>query len=340
MVGLRDLDRHGAVMLLVAIMLGCTVASRESDAPDTSVAPSTRTWARVTNYPCGIDTEGFVECWRSVRWDEFTGTTGTLNPRVWPLDVSFPVEHLNAPTGGLVWAVRADTGVASIIQCHGSCGHPEQHVYTDIGHRCGLYGASIGCFGVDEVSFGDSKQYTHLAYEYGGSGSAVPVALTVENALVFPAHPQAAYNLPSEVDVEALVGFDSLNACALTRTGDILCEGANPPSFDNPPYVMLSGGGQAACAVREDWLIECTDGSTFDFGPLRHLEVTSLAHWEPWVDTGLVTPLDGTVPDFQITYPTAQDPPHVCVVTQDNAIRCVGPHYDYPDLQQALPAGD
>ncbi len=334
-------------MVLLALLAACTRTSDtdshdESATSDTAEVADDRVWERVTPYPCGIDAEGRVECWRSVRWDDFVGNSGALNHRVWPLEVDFPVQHLFAPTGAPVWAVRADTGEAVKVQCLENCGHPPQFPYSEIGRRCGRHGERITCFGVDPVLFDSTLRYTHLAYDYAGGGTfgSPIVASTTANTVVFPAHPAADYAFPDDVEIEELVGYNTLNACALTSTGDILCVGANPPSFDNPPYEMLSGENKALCAARADWLIECTDGSTFDFGPLRHLEVASLAYWVPNEPDDPLDPIGPDEPAYEITYPTLDDPPHVCVVTQDNAIRCAGPHYDYPDLQQALPAGD
>lgn len=112
------------------------------------------------------------------------------------------------------------------------------------------------------------------------------------------------------------------------------CEGPGEYSFDNPPYIQIDSG-MLGCASRPDGVVECSNGSAYDFGePLRDFAVATLpADYRLFFEG---TPDERWVP----VYAEPEDLPHICAITESNAIRCVGFRYDFPDLQEALPRGE
>ncbi len=108
----------------------------------------------------------------------------------------------------------------------------------------------------------------------------------------------------------------------LYDNGTIDCDGMlreemqGPVEFDNPPYRLIASGGFAVCAVRDDWIIECHNGETFDFGPIHELAVRT--------DPLLTTTEPGSPPMEEhhalLDY-------SICVITHEDTIECVGPRY-------------
>jgi hypothetical protein len=81
-------------------------------------------------------------------------------------------------------------------------------------------------------------------------------------------------------------------------------------------------------------VIDCNGRELFDFGPVIDIAVSQRPAYER-VFVG--TPNETWSP----VYPDpAVDPPHICVITATNAVRCEGFRYDFPDLQASLPSGD
>jgi len=325
---------------MLLFLLSCTPEPTNDAGHTADTALPEREWREVTTYPCGVDVDGYVECWRSRQWEDIkrghAGEEDAPYPyvsRLWPIAPSVhPMAIVDADNPILAWGVRADNGEPAILACNDSdCVLPPRADYDAIAYECGLADGEMICWGNMRSLglFEPTKTYTHFAGRGSSYVGTTYVALDTDNVLHH--YDNTDYSFPPELEVETLVGFDNQNACALTPDGTIVCVGSNPPTFDNPPYRMLSGAGMAVCAARDDWTIECADGSTYDFGPLRHMSAESR----------LTYVLDEDRPPFYRTvHPTRNDPPHLCVVTQTNAIRCVGWRYDFDDLQRALPQGD
>jgi hypothetical protein len=139
-----------------------------------------------------------------------------------------------------------------------------------------------------------------------------------------PLDPDATYEQTAAFYPGAPPGSGDISACVLQDTGVIDCVGDGllaEAVFDNGPYRFIDGDWGVVCAVREaDDVIECSDGTVHDFGPVLDLSVYPYPH-----------------------RPDGEDPirtdASLCVITVDNAIRCAGPHYpqDILDQLEALP---
>jgi len=299
--------------------------------PDTDTPnPPRREWVEVSTYPCARDSDGWVECWHSRQWNPL----GTPDSRYEPVpDSPVPMSLFYAPESGAVSGVERDSGRSNNWYC-GSCEggqvsatcSPAQCVpanFTDpvqLGWHCGLErSGQVRCF--NEFRFLNGDIVTHADV------TDLPTLLYPDGRLVSHQYfdiLSVDEILPRADEVIDLAKANT-GACVLYQDGTIDCfGGAGPPGtdptelFTSPPYRDLEGGVWSACATREDWTIECNDGTVLDFGPYRDIAVSTQSRSSPSVENGLA----------------------VCVITVDNAVRCHGTRYDYEDLQEKLPKGD
>lgn len=197
--------------------------------------------------------------------------------------------------------------------------------------HCARDGTTIVCWdGYDILPHGP-------AYLRLGGDTPNYVALDDQNVLY------ADSSLTDEVFEYPLGGLEVVElapageggACVLDPTGEVTCFGPEQGRFTEPPYERLVGGNhQTVCAQRAaDHVLVCNGGQTFDWGPLRHVVVMDLP--------SMVLLDEGTPNERWDNVPLHYgDPPHVCAITESNAVRCSGWRYDFPDLQAALPAGN
>jgi hypothetical protein len=170
------------------------------------------------------------------------------------------------------------------------------------------------------VAFPADKQYYLLAGIHGCA--AVATDGTVHGGQAFGPQTHASIH-GMAVDVVDV----SSGVCVLTQAGDVQCFGAEGAPFNshlvpfqNPPYRRIAGGWITVCAQRViDDVIECNDGQTFDFGPLRDLAAITSEQ------------VGGTVGEYTPENSSAS----VCVITEQNQIRCAGTRF--PPMLQTLP---
>ncbi|MEZ4320921.1 MAG: hypothetical protein R3F61_25815 [Myxococcota bacterium] len=329
-------------MILIATLLGCTSGpatdTGEVEGTAETGGPARREWVDVTPYPCGVDADGWVECWHSNRWSSIS-PDHVLFLTVPPSP--FATRLRDIVVGGLAWGVPADGSRPRNWHCAGEygdgeawCQAPPPVDFDMIGTECGLADGEVYCWGgLASAPFPNDRTYRLFHGPYSGAYAA----LTTENEIVIRGGTEEPeYQLDPGLEVDTLVSFDVSGACVLTSTGEVHCMGPGwVPEFTNPPYQRLDGGFRSVCAVRQDWVIECGDGSTFDFGPIRALSVYSHEHWDP-----IVPPPAFGGPAYTRVLAEVSDPPHVCAITEDNAVHCVGWRYEFDDLQDQLPKGD
>ncbi|MEZ4320860.1 MAG: hypothetical protein R3F61_25510 [Myxococcota bacterium] len=325
--------------MLVLAILGCSrTPPVHTDLPGTTGetgATPHREWVDVTPYPCGVDSEGWVECWTSQQWAD-------MAPDNFFLDVvppsPFPTRVRDVTIGSLAWGMEGATPrIWACFEDMGGdwCADPPPVDFDMIGTECGLADGEVLCWGhIAAAPFPDDRTYRL----FHGPYSAAYAALTTDNEIVIRGETQdpLEYPLDPALEIETLVSFDVSGACVLTTAGNVDCMGPGwVPEFTHPPYRRLAGGFRSVCAVRQDWVIECGEGTTFDFGPIRALSVYSHERMEP-----VVPPPVLSGPRYSRVFAQVSDPPHVCVVTEDNAVRCEGWRYAFDDLQAKLPKGD
>jgi hypothetical protein len=240
------------------------------------------------------------------------------------------VTTLFAPSHMNVWGVR-ENGQAVKLHCHDEqrCVLPPVSNPKSIGAYCAVNTNDtlrcvwhhVGLDGIDEIAhhFGGVGSTTLLQNDgrlrtwwFDGDGQPASLDVTIEDV-----------GSVVEIMGSSNPGLDEPDfACVRREIGTIECHEmlGTMTQFTNPPYVMMDSDLGIACAVRDDWRIECNTGETYDFGPIRDIAVT-------WYGSGIESEwFDGTT--------------SVCVITETNAIRCAGARYDFPDLQAALPTGD
>jgi len=332
---------------MLPLLLACTSSvPTVSETSDTGGAPPTaaeRTWVGVTSYPCGIDSEGWVECWRSERWSRYgLGTgDGSGNQEFWPIGNSpEPLELVYAQVGSLAWGTRPSDGLPVEWACpgvlSGGCQAIPEREFSAIGHEVGLVEGKILGWANFTGEFDSEAEYVDLHCRWGAiQGGQTCAGLTQESRVDFARSPNFHLQFPPELEIQTFISFDVQHACVLSDQGEVRCPGVNPPVFDNGPYRMLDGGSRHVCAVREDWVVECSDGSEYDYGPIRAISAGSMTTYE-W------DPGSGAFADEGrwVGQPTERtDPPHLCVVTESNTIQCTGWRYDFADLQASLPGG-
>jgi len=290
---------------------------------DTGSYPE-REWVEVSTVPCARDADGYVECWYSEEWKEISIGLWIVDPPAIAVR-----EFNNQPTA--LWGVAAADGRWVNLDYETSTFSPVMTTLQDasqVNSQCALVGVDVVCWDTGPSTF--PTEYSYLDVHGEGSSHA---ALTIDNR-VFTRYQGVEEGYDFELDPTReylkVVHIEPWDACALGSDGVIDCVGPNNTSFDNPPYRDIAAGWFAACAVRENWEIECNYGYEFDFGPIRDIEVTQTSSYS-LIDVG--TPAERWFPN----YVEPGDPPHICVITQDNHVRCEGWKFDFPDLQAALP---
>ncbi|MEZ4320802.1 MAG: hypothetical protein R3F61_25195 [Myxococcota bacterium] len=292
---------------------------------DTDFEPE-RQWVEISTAPCARDSEGYVECWSDPRWEEIPGASMTfIEPAA--------VRVKEVSNGSRVlWGVDANTD----LPIYFSSGlepnlAPPLEGFSHLNTQCAIREEQVECWATSPSPFPSGAAYVAVHGERFSHA-----ALTADNQLFvrYQTDPTATgydFALDPAREVRKMVHVEPSDACVLDGDGIVECFGPSGYHFDNPPYVDLAAGLFAACAVRADWLIECRDGSTFDFGPIRDLEITQEPSYS-LVDEG--TPDERWFPNY--TDPST--PPNICVITQDNAVRCEGWKY-FETLQASLPQG-
>jgi len=319
--------------LLVACTGPATAIDTDSDPPrvdtsDTDPLPPGRVWVEVSTAPCARDAEGWVECWYTPDWGPLVGDQDPLSLRI--PDSPAPMSMFYAPNSETVWGIAAETGSSINWFCGASVDTPpgpsdtpgqcQEHPLTDpiaLGYRCGVGNGRLVCAedigdaAEDSIRLADVDLYVFYLTTEGRlrSWSASP-------------GPGVDIALPRADEVVQLAQAGN-GGCVRYQAGDVECFGSEngDPVFDNPPYRDLQGGLWSVCATREDWTIECNDGAVLNFGPYRDMDVSTNRN--------------------RVIQPSWLEGRSVCVITEDNAVRCDGLRYDgYPDLLAKLPQGN
>lgn len=291
----------------------------------------TREWVQVSAYPCALDRAGVVECWH--------GSDGINGVEPIPSNPE-PVTQFTNHIWAQFWGVGLD-GLPLVWQCgfgegFATCQVPELE-FKEIGSGCALdFHGQLHEWddGPHHQPFPDEFQ-THFAAQ--GDACVIlnrdRVARAYGGPLVLL--PELQFD-PGRAYVE-IAPYGS-SVCALDVDGGIECLGPplrnffeDPLVFDNPPYVDIAGESFALCAKRADHVIECHDGSTYDFGPIKDFAVDMMATFEDSGEIGL-QPILNEIP----VWPGRAF--SLCVITERNAIECVGPRFT-PDLYDRLPVG-
>ncbi|MEZ4318365.1 MAG: hypothetical protein R3F61_12715 [Myxococcota bacterium] len=328
-----------------ALLLGCSgpPTPEDTEVPEETGGPpaARREWVDVTPYPCGIDADGWVVCWSSAGWAEVQDTD-PASLSIVP-DSPFQVRRASVDFGAVAHGQSLDGTATRVWSCYSLavqdpessiwCIDPPDLDWDALGVECGLADGAITCFGGgNSAPFPEPEGWSYRLFH--GPYSNSYAGLTTDNRIIIRGTVELEFALPTSMTVETLASFRG-GACVLTSVGEVACFGGSiTPAFTHPPYRMLQAGDHAVCAVRDDWTIECQDGSTFDFGPIRALSVYTHIQYVP-----IDPPADGS-PPWEPRYAQSTDRPHICVVTEDNAVRCEGWRYDFDDLQAQLPKGD
>jgi len=291
-----------------------------ADTGDTGLG---RQWVEVSTVPCARDTDGLLGCWYSEEWK-------TISPGLWIVEpTTVPVREFNNDPKRL-WGVREDGGWTNINYLEPTQPPIDLSDIRRSNSKCALSGTEIVCWAIGPSVFPTEYEYVDLHGE-----ESIHAALTSDNRLLIRRQdfPEQGYDfeLDPTREIAKVVHVDPWDACVLGADGVVDCYGpGGTTGFDNPPYVDIAAGEASVCAVRDTWEIECNFGHRFDFGPIRALEVTQDPSYS-LRDVGAPTEL------WFPNYPEPGDPPNICVITQDNHVRCEGWKYDFPDLQRALP---
>jgi hypothetical protein len=310
--------------MLWAAFLGCG-----PPCPGTLQAPTEptqqtepRRWTSVLANPCAMDEDGMVACWADV--DGTTGSTAVTS-------LATNGGELVGSYGDAIFTHRQGAGV-EVHRC-------------DMAWYCDLQTApfaeaapSSGLTADGRLhSWTDSGLEVHPDTGFHALGSDSSSAVSADNTLTIPVAIESMrtyWEIPLDPDANYLqsvahwriqpAGIPDISGCVLDDAGHIECVGVGiyaDAVFDNGPYRFIDGDRGVMCAVRRaDDVIECSDGTVHDFGPIIDLSVTPYQHspdGETWIRTDA----------------------SLCVITVDNAIRCAGPHYpqDLLDQLEALP---
>lgn len=332
--------------------VGSPVDTATADDTDDPMDPG-RQWVEVSTHPCARDGEGWVECWNRVD----APNDVTWNGRFLPIPPSpFPVTGFFAPDSSAVAGVRTALAESSLeswfcgAEWHSGGAYPPWNADTtsqcvppaDPRFQAVGYGSGLTTDGqVWAWTLGPPRRATRFptdrSYRLFTAPSRRIGVLDTENVAWVEDDYNDVYYTPFThaftadlVIVELVLGGNGV--CVLTAEGEIQCVGEElpgvfpaPMAFPNPPYRDIAGGYYAVCAVREDWTIECHDGSTHHFGPLRDLAVHAFAGIDPVTGDKLYD--EGPRAGLGL-----------CVITEANAIRCVGERYT-PDVLAQLPGG-
>lgn len=341
--------RDRVAVVVVVGLAGCRVSVPQPDSEvvddsDTGTLvpqPSPAAWVQVTPYPCARSAEGQVRCWASA--------TSTEHGLAFPIpSPDFLATDVWAPGVGSPAAIRVNDDRAKVWFCTFTelspipvatpavCSPPDGYAFRRVGWASGLTtdGQLIRWDqGYPEPVTGCPLDREYRLFE--APDRLYAMADDQTTCVELPRRPpvyEQTYALdafPSTLEVVKIApGGEGI--CGLGADGTIVCLGAElagtfdaPVMFSDPPYVDLAGGGFAVCAVRSDWTVVCNDGSEHHFGPIRTLAVHSHSTY------------DQVTGEFQ-GGPSPRSGFGLCVVTEANAIRCVGNRY-LPDLQALLP---
>lgn len=296
-------------------------------------------WVQVTQAPCGLTASGRLECWTSQAWPI------PADANLWEsLAIDDPqgrFDRIWALNAGTVWGLtksgrtrRSMCGTA-LVRGGGEAPwcdvpEPDAHDFVAIAHSAGLTedGRLIDwADGEQPMSwYPQERSYVKLAFAWAN------VALDSQNVLHYggvdgshtPQAPQpASYAFAPDRGILEISSWQVNMGCVLDADGGVSCVDrtglVNPQPFVTGPYQRIRGNFGATCAQRVDHVIECNDGETYDFGPLRDFAVSENRYLT--YDQGGVLSLE------------------LCVLTGKGAFRCVGERYA-PDLQAKLPTGD
>ena len=293
--------------------------------PPTRVDPPA--WVQIDPHPCAMDALGYVTCWSSDLW---------LDDDRWirhPVEQPEPADAFYVGGLGQVLATYEHNAPIEVRYCDNPgvlCWPPDDNVRTARSGAALTPGGSVVIWDGTDLDYGfpTDRQWHALSRDFG------VVAIDEANGMLHncrmerPLWYRTEWTLPPDLEFTHTVGSErvsldcNVGACALATDGTIHCRGVGPigtAQFDNPPYKFLDGGLTVACAVREDDVIECTDGRIRELGSVRAFSVGAYNYWLDEQRTQL------------------SEGPQICVITTDNAIRCDGTHYP-PDLQATLAA--
>lgn len=310
--------------MILWLFFGCGPSSIETDGVDSdSGSEVVGHWSEVSTAPCAKwSTNQQIYCWfdRSFFESRRDATRIVVSPPVlaWHAkehDVAIGVEASTQRTTmwhcatipALEWRCDpAEITFSSLTEEHGITPNFEYRRLYSLVER------------IPGVRSGEG-QYIQIAEGNGISLLSTSNELFHANsAQVFVPH------IPFEREVLKIASAGN-GICALDTDGVIECFGPekdpelpDPVRFDNPPYRDIASGFWNVCAVREDWVIECNDGSEHDFGPIRALDVHTYHYPTP--------PSVGLDPAGWVQ-PSPRDGLAVCVITEDDRIRCNGKRY-------------
>jgi hypothetical protein len=285
-------------MVIVAALLACT---RDAVDTDQRISPSTGS-ARFTSvswHPCAHHRDGRVRCWNANQWD----AENKVEDSPWPVEFFF-VNNLTA------WGVRTETGLAEGWDLASIEQHPVPPIQlVSGGPDCGVTPeGALECWGPNPAPT-DGSGALLIGHQGGplvlhGSGWFTGGAIWGPDLWL-----DASLDEPERVlDVAAYGEF----GCVLRLSGEVECvptehaeADALPPMFEHPPYRLLDGSDYHLCAARESGVIDCSDGSTYDFGPIVDFDIVSYPD-EQREGEGLL---------------------NLCVLTADDRIECEGPRY-------------
>ncbi|MEZ4316905.1 MAG: hypothetical protein R3F61_05365 [Myxococcota bacterium] len=313
---------------MVLLALACTrYADRGSDTNDTdadSDVVDDRVWVQLNAHPCALADNGDVECWRSAAWDPII-EGGTMV--AWAGSTSEPLSEITAEIGPYFWGLSRETGLPVMIYSPSNLRPDSVAGYSEIGTLCALLNDEVDCIDGYASADLDGTPFRLL------SGMApIHAGVTNDDRLLLLTAPDAVSELAITPGAAEVMAFQPATACALMETGEVECFGPIPVVFPNPPYYDIAGGYWVGCAARDPGLVDCSNGETYDFGE-RLLDMTA-TNWTRYVPNE-----PGSLYEWGAILPTPSDPPHICVLTESNAIRCQGWRYEFDDLQRALPKG-
>ncbi|MEZ4316903.1 MAG: hypothetical protein R3F61_05355 [Myxococcota bacterium] len=283
-----------------------------------------RVWVQLNAHPCALADNGEVQCWRSAEWEPMI-ESGTM--KAWTGTTSEPISEITAEIGPYFWGLSRETGLPVMIYSPSDLRPDSVAGYSEIGTLCALLNGKVDC--IDSY---DNEDWDHLDLTLLSGMGPMHAGLTTDNRLIGMAWPDIVLEDPIDGVVVDVMAFQTQNRCALLDTGEVQCFGPIPVVFPNPPYYAIAGGYWVGCAARDPGLVDCSNGETYDFGE-RLLDMTA-TNWTRYVPNE-----PGSLYDWGAILPTASDPPHICVLTESNAIRCQGWRYEFDDLQRALPKG-
>lgn len=298
---------------------------------DTGAGPDVE-WAELNYFPCGRTLAGEVVCWSSAEREGLDGYVLVDGPAYERRFTAIDDYHH--------WGVVADDGSSQYfanIEDASFWDLPSRPWLRDLLTYCALDADQIVCAEIGSSPFPADRSYVLLA-----GHPMRPAAVDSQNRIIVQnwcqegaiAECQALYGpaleieLPPTMQVVDVIAPDG-GVCVLDSGGVVTCFGAREGLFPNAPYTHIAGDHFGVCAAREDGVIECSDGTTHTWGPLRDLLALGSAPFIGSDEAG-----------WDRVQPVWGGPVDLCAITEDNAIRCAGWRYDFADLQAQLPQGD